>query len=79
MSHDTLAGLLPWLLVPSTLAVLLTLGGVLRDSLASRTRTGSPVVPPGWTRTVTRTRRGGVVVRLHRQPTPDRPPSSSPS
>ena len=68
MSHDTLAGLLPWLLVPSTLAALLTLGCAVRDSLTNRTRTVSLAdVPAGWTRTVTRTPSGSVVVRLHRQ------------
>ena len=71
MSHDTLAALLPWLLTLTVLATVVVLGNVVRDSLTGRT-SARVVAPPGWTRTVTRTRRGGLVVRLHRQPTPDR-------
>jgi len=77
VSHDTLAVLLPWLLTPTVLAAVVVLGNVARDSLTHRT-TARVVVPPGWTRTVTRTRRGGVVVRLHRQPTLDRSSEQQP-
>lgn len=70
MSYDMLAALLPWLLTPTALATVVVLGNVVRDSFTGRT-SARVVVPPGWTRTVTRTRRGGLVVRLHRQPIPD--------
>lgn len=72
MSHDTLAALLPCLLTSTVLAtVVVVLGTVVRKSSTDRTP-ARVVVPPGWTRTVTRTRRGGLVVRLHRQSAPDR-------
>lgn len=79
MSHETLAGLLPWLLAPSLLAVLVVIGGAAQASLTRRSCSSPPVpVPAGWTRTVSRTRGRGVVVRLHRRPAPAPPVARQP-